>query len=354
METLNICLANYSLNKGNGIDVSIAEFARELAKDHNVKIAVIKNDIEIPGVEVVRYPANRPWRFRAAARDLDRQRFDFISSFYLPFDAVATLMRTPHLLHDCGVAPLNTMLHNRAELALWAEVHSFRLFSARKAAMVLPISDYLGRCFRKYYRYRGRMEVLPAGIEFPEKDPVQAGQEFGKYVLYVGRHMPYKGVDQLMEIFGEAKKEVGEDVHLVTIGRASDLAYGKRLEALARKVGNVHMLGFVPDVWQYYAGATVYATCSAWEGEDRPVIEAQYMGKPAVSFDNCSHPEVVFHGTLAKGREEFKEALVKHLTEAKKDPSARQRVMDRFSTKSTVCQYLDIIKRYQSGDVGTL
>ncbi|HUL61476.1 MAG TPA: glycosyl transferase family 1, partial [Methanocella sp.] len=136
METLNICLANYSLNRGNGIDVTIAEFARELAKQHNVTIAVIKNDMTVPGVEVLCYPANRPWRFRAAARDLDRQRFDLISSFYLPFDAVATLMKTPHLLHDCGVAPLGTMLHSPAELALWAEVHAFRLFSARKAAMV--------------------------------------------------------------------------------------------------------------------------------------------------------------------------------------------------------------------------
>lgn len=342
METLNICLANYSLERGNGIDITIAEFARELAKSHNVKIAVIKNDITIPGVDVVRYPASRPWRFRAVARELDRQRFDFLSSFYLPFDAVATLTQTPHLLHDCGVAPLNTMLHNRAELALWAEVHSFRLFSARKAALVLPISDYLGQCFRKYYRYRGRMEVLPAGIEFPEKDPAPAGGEYGRFVLYVGRHVPYKGVDQLMEIFGEAKKEVGEDVHLVTIGKASDPAYGKRLEALARKVGNVHMLGFVPDIWQYYAGATAYATCSAWEGEDRPVIEAQYLGKPAVSFDNCSHPEVVLRGTLARDRNEFKEALVKHLTEARTDLSARRRITDRFSIKSMARAYLEI------------
>lgn len=307
-----------------------------------MKIAVIKNDMTIPGVEVVRYPANRPWKFRAAARDLDRQRFDFISSFYLPFDAVATLARTPHLLHDCGVAPLGAMLHNRAELALWAEVHSFRLFSARKARLVLPISSYLGRCFRHYYRYRGPMEVLPAGIEFPEKEPEPAGQEFDRYVLYVGRHMPYKGVHQLIEIFGEAKKEVGDDVHLVTVGRATDPAYGKRLEALARRVGNVHMLGFVPDVWQYYAGATVYATCSTWEGEDRPVIEAQYMGKPAVSFDNCSHPEVVFHGTLARDRDEFKEALVKHLTEARPDLSARQEVVKRFSIKSMVQAYSEI------------
>ena len=154
----------------------------------------------------------------------------------------------------------------------------------------------------------------------------------------------------LIEIFGEARKEVGDDVHLVTVGRATDPAYGERLTALARKAGNVHMLGYVPDVWQYYAGATVYATCSAWEGQDRPVIEAQYLGKPAVSFDNCSHPEVVFHGSLARDPGEFKDALVKHLTDTKKDLSARQRVTDRFSTKSIVRNYLNVVRRYSIGE----
>lgn len=343
METLDICLANYSLNSGNGIDVTIAEFAKELAKSHNVKIAVIKNDLTVPGVDVRCYPANRPWNWPSIAKDLDRQRFDYISTFYLPFDGIATLMRTPHLLHDNGVAPLRSLMHNRKELALWGEVHSLRLFSAWKAAMVLPISDYLGRYFRQHYWYRGRMEVLPAGIEFPEEEPVPAGQEYGRYVLYVGRHTPYKGVDRLMEIFGEAKKEVGEDVHLVTIGR-SDPGYGEYLNGIARRVGNVHMLGFVPDVWQYYAGATVYATCSAWEGEDRPVIEAQYMGKPAVTFDNCSHPEVVYYGALASNKDEFKEALIKHLTDSRKDSSVRQKVTDKYWTRNTVRRYLEIVR----------
>jgi glycosyltransferase involved in cell wall biosynthesis len=353
METLSFCVANYSLNKGNGIDVTVAEFAKELARYHNVRLAVIKNDMTVPGVDITRYPANRPWKMPAVARELDRQRFDFISTHYLPFDAVGSLMRTPHLLHDHGVAPLRSMMHNRGELALWSEVHAFRLFSVRRAAVALPISKYIGGCLKKQYFYRGKMEVLPSGIEFPEQNPVPARQEYGKYILYVGRHTPYKGVDRLMEIFGEVKKEVGNDVHLVTIGRA-DTGYKEYLEALARKIGNVHMLGFVPDVWQYYAGAAVYATCSTWEGEDRPVIEAQYMGKPAVSFDNCSHPEVVFHGSLARDRDEFKKALVKHLTDAKPDLSVRQRVVDRFSTGSTVRQYLDIIRRYQSGDGRTL
>jgi glycosyltransferase involved in cell wall biosynthesis len=304
METLDICVATYSLTKGNGIDVTVAEFARELSKYHNVKLAVITANMEVEGVEITRYKANRPWTMTAAARELDSKNFDFISTHYMPFDVVASLTKTPHLLHDHGIAPLRSLMHNRGEMALWAEVYACRMIAARKTAMALPISDYIGKGFRKKYLYGGKMEILPSGIEFPDTKNIVPFNGFGKYILYVGRHTPYKGVHKLIELFGEARKELGEDVHLVTIGKA-DLDYDKQLKTLAEKAGNVHMMGFVPDIWPFYAGATAYATCSVWEGEDRPVIEAQYMGKPAIAYNNCSHPEVIFYGDLAKNDSEI-------------------------------------------------
>jgi len=345
METLNFCVATYSLDKGRGIDVTVAEFVKELSKYHGVKLAVITSNMELEGVEITRYPANKPSKMLSVARELDRQHFDFISTQTLPFDAIGSMMKTPHLLHDNGVPPFRWKKHNIAELAHWSEVHAFRLFSVGGVAMALPISEYLSRCLRKQYFYRGRMEVLPAGIEFPDHDPSPAGQEYGKYILFVGRHTPYKGVDQLIEIFGEVRKEIGDDVHLVTIGDA-DLGYKEYLDKLAQRIGNVHILGYVPDVWRYYAGATVYATCSAWEGEDRPVIEAQYMRKPVVTFNNCSHPEVVHYGTLANDRQMFKDALIRYLSDPKISRSARQWSIDRFATKNVVRKYLDIIAHY--------
>lgn len=329
--------------KGNGIDVTVAEFARELSKYHNVQLAAVRSDIEVPGVELVHYPANRISKMRSVAKEIDRQKFDFISTHYLPFDMVATMCKTPHLLHDHGIAPFTSLLNNRKELALSFEVNAFRMISARKAAMVLPISSYIGRGFRRKYLYGGRMEVLPSGIEFPGSDPAPVSGEYGKYILYVGRHTPYKGVDKLIRIFGEVKEEVGDGVHLVTLGKI-DKDYDAYLKALASKVGNVHMLGYIPDIWPYYAGAEVYATCSAWEGEDRPVIEAQYMGKPAVTFNNCSHPEVVFYGSLASNGKEFKEALIKHLTDRKVDMTVRQKVVERFSTRSTIKKYVEVAR----------
>ena len=60
--------------------------------------------------------------------------------------------------------------------------------------------------------------------------------------------------------------------------RHADAGYEERLSALASGIGGAHMLGYVPDVWPYYQNASVYATCSSWEGEDRPVIEELARG----------------------------------------------------------------------------
>lgn len=339
---MNICVSTYSLSRGNGVDVSVAEFAGELARSHNVKIVAACSEMTVPGVEILNRSVRGPGKMHQLARELDSQKFDFISTHISPMDIVASMTGIPHLLHDPGVIPAR-LIGNGADLYNWSLVNGCRLLSARKIAMALPISDYLGREFRKKYLYRGKMSTLPYGIDFSGADVEPAG-DYGKYILFVGKHRHYKGVHELIRIFADVKKEMGDSVHLVTIGTPENKSYGDTLSAMAKKVGNVHMLGYVKDIWPYYAGASAYATCSRWEGQDRPVIEAQYLGKPAVSFDNCSHPETVVYGSLARDDREFKEALCKYLSADKTDLSVRPKIVERFSTGSMVSQFIKIIK----------
>lgn len=347
METLNICVATYKLFEGNGIDISVIQFAKELSRKHNVKVLAVDASDTDKGFDVQRLPANNPLKMRQIAAEIDRQKFDVISTHYTPFDLVASLCRTPHFLHDPGVPPATT-LRKPADVYLWSLVNTARLISARNARVVLPISQYLASEFRKKYLYYGQTEILPYCIDFPEQVPPPADLPFEKYVLYVGRHTHYKGVHDLIDIFGEARNETGSDVHLVTVG-LGEPRYMELLKQKAAKAGNVHLLGFVPDIWPYYAGASVYATCSQWEGQDRPVIEAQYAGKPVVSFNNCSHPEVIVHGTLAKNRQEFKEALIKHLTSKPGGGSASTEMAKRYAPARMADSFAEIIKMTVDG-----
>ncbi|OPY27207.1 MAG: Glycosyltransferase Gtf1 [Methanocella sp. PtaU1.Bin125] len=339
METLDICIATHRIVKGNGIDISVLEFARALSRRHNVTLAVNYTDTDCGGLEVLKCRVSLRSGLRAAAGDLKRRRFDLISTHYSPFDLVAALSGIPHYLHDPGIPPFG-VLKGVSGKYLWAAVNGGRLLSARSARCVLPISGYLGGQFRRKYLYRGRMETLPYGIDFPAELP-DPEVPYERYVLYVGRHTPYKGVDTLIRIFGEVREELGDDVHLVTIGHC-DEGYRPYLDALGKKAGNVHMLGFVPDVWGYYARASAYATCSLWEGQDRPVIEAQYAGVPAVTFNNCSHPEVVERGTLAGDRRAFREALAGYLRERRPGPAKDERIRDKYSPEGMVRKFGEI------------
>jgi glycosyltransferase involved in cell wall biosynthesis len=341
METLDICIATYRMARGNGIDVSVFQFARELAKSHNVTLAVTDTDMDTGEIDVIRYRIGAGTGIFAAARDLDRANFDIISTHYPPVDLAASMTRIPHYMHDPGI-PHFGAFSTIKDKWFWSKVNSSRLLSLRNVRCVLPVSKYLGDEFRRKYFYRGPMEALPYGIDFPTCD-AEGEVPFKKYILFVGRHTPYKGVHALMEIFEEVKKEV-PDASLVTIGNVDD-SYRERLESLSSRIGDIHVLGYVPDVWRYYQNAAVYATCSEWEGEDRPAIEAQYMGRPVVAFDSCSHPEVVLHGTLARDRAEFKEALVGYLTGDYADPGMREKIEERFSMQRMVGQFMDIVKR---------
>ncbi|WP_048198577.1 glycosyltransferase family 4 protein [Methanocella arvoryzae] len=350
METMNICVATYKLFEGNGIDVSVIQFAKELARKHNVKVLAVDASDSIKDLNVQRLPANRPGKMRQIAADIDQQKFDLISTHYTPFDMVASLCRTPHFLHDPGVPPVTTT-RKPSDVYLWSLVNTARIISARKARVVLPISQYLAAEFRKKYLYRGRTEILPYCIDFPEHVPQPVDLPFEKYVLYVGRHTHYKSVHDLIDIFAEARKEIGDDVHLVTIG-LGEPRYMEILKQKAARAGNVHIMGFVPDIWPYYAGASVYATCSRWEGQDRPVIEAQYAGKPVVSFNNCSHPEVVAYGTLAWNRSEFKDALVKYLTTEPAGSGASAEMVQRYAPARMADNFTSIVKQ-AVGENGT-
>jgi len=341
METLDICVTSHSLNNGNGIDISVMQFAEELLKRHNITLAFEHSDMNLASFNTIKFNRLGTRDLRPAAKTIKKHKFDLISSHYTPLDVVASWSGIPHYLHDPGIPPFKDMKGAHYK-AFWMIVNSMRLVSCRNARCVLPISRYLDQEFRRKYLYRGRSEILPYGIDFPAEvsgDSVP----FDKYVLYVGRHNNYKGVHKLIQIFSEVQKEVGDDVHLVTIGN-SEPEYKMYLDALAKKVNNVHMMGFVPDVWAYFKSASVYATCSSWEGQDRPVIEAQYMGVPAVTFNNCSHPEVVLYGNLANNPDEFKNALIDRLNSQRNDSGVKSKIVEKFSPSGMVKRFEEIVK----------
>ncbi len=98
--------------------------------------------------------------------------------------------------------------------------------------------------------FRDKCEIIPFGInpnQFPNNSRVKTHREsikkeFGRYALFVGRLVGYKGVDILIK----AAQEV--DQHILIIGSGPKEGEWRRLCLSAGVAARVHFLGKIEDV----------------------------------------------------------------------------------------------------------
>ncbi len=162
----------------------------------------------------------------------------------------------------------------------------------------------------------------------------------GKMVLFVGRLVPYKGLEYLIRACEGLK-----DVTLVIVG---DGPLKAGLESMASS--NVVFAGRVSDerLPEYYAACDVFALPSVTRQEafGLVLVEAMASGKPVISTNFSGMPYVVGDaGLLVEPRDPdaLREALEKILYDselaAELSARARKRVSELF-TRDVVCSRL--------------
>jgi glycosyltransferase involved in cell wall biosynthesis len=106
-------------------------------------------------------------------------------------------------------------------------------------------------------------------VSFPVKD----------YVLTVGRIEPVKNQLNIIKALYNQK-----DIPIVLIGRFGEEGYAKKIQKLAKKRGNVHILGQVKheELAHYYKNAKVHVLPSFRESPGLSSLEALYNGSQIV------------------------------------------------------------------------
>ena len=167
----------------------------------------------------------------------------------------------------------------------------------------------LSREVQKYFldTYNRKTTFIPNGVNRPlnaDADVIaeKHGLQKEEYILFLGRLVPEKGIQYLLEAF----RQVHTDKKLVIAGGASDSdEFVNELQALAKEDDRILFTGFVQgrELEELYSNAYVYVLPSDLEGMPLSLLEAMSYGNCCVVSDIPECAEVVEDKavTFAKG-----------------------------------------------------
>jgi spore coat protein SA len=239
---------------------------------------------------------------------------------------VAKAVRDFNVIYLHNEPNLLLFLHKRPGQKIVLHMHNdhlsirlFRPFYRRaliKADAVLCVSDYIRRqAVAHFPEFANRFHVIlnstdpnifkPYGDEaLHQLEGVIRIEPHKRYLLYVGRLTPVKGVHVLIEAFREIHRRM-PDVHLIITGSsffggAAKTVYERNLVKLAEPVSNaIVFTGYLPhEKLKYlYSAVDVVVFPSVWpEPFGLVMLEAMAAGTCLVCSDVGGIPEVVESG----------------------------------------------------------
>jgi len=116
---------------------------------------------------------------------------------------------------------------------------------------------------------------------------------------FAGQLDERKGIDCLLRSFARTAA-VHKNVHLVIAGKGP---MKSEIEEFSRKNNldtKIHLVGFLDGIENFMKSIDVFVLPSLWEGFGIVLIEAMAAGKPAITTNVSSMPEIVLDGETGK------------------------------------------------------
>ena len=292
-------------SREGGVEVVVTELARRMAAlGHEVTCydrsgsdvmtgdAADRRERVVDGVRVV------------PVRTIDKKGLAALSSSY--FATLAAIKDGPDVIHYHAEGPCVPLpLAKRAGIRTVATIHGLdwqrakwgRLASTyikmgeRAAATKADGLIVLSKSAQSYFEdaYGRSATFIPNGIESKQPRPASQirerwGLDEGSYLLYLGRLVPEKRPELLIEAF----KELDTDKSLVIAGGGSDTSgYEASLREAAQGDPRVLFTGFVSGVplEELYSNCYAYVLPSDVEGMPMSLLEAMAYGRCCVTSD---------------------------------------------------------------------
>ncbi|MBI5222633.1 MAG: glycosyltransferase family 4 protein [Candidatus Magasanikbacteria bacterium] len=172
-------------------------------------------------------------------------------------------------------------------------------FVVRKADQVIVPSKYLKGIVEGWGAKKDNVELICNEVEFISADPIKHDGE--KWLVSVGRLVPWKGMDTLIEVISDISEQFPESGWKLKI-----VGDGPEMNNLKKKVIDNNLTDIVQltgnlskeKTLAYMASADVFILNSAYEGFSHVLIEAHNQGVPVLASRVGGNLEVVAYPAL--------------------------------------------------------
>lgn len=301
-EQLHICMLGHKRipSREGGIEIVVEELStRMVALGHEVtcydrrghhvsgKEFDIKKRVEYKGIKLKTVPTINQKGLAAMSSSF----FGAIMSAFGKYDIVhfhaegpCAMLWFPKLFGKRCIATIHGLDHQRDK---WGRFASAYIMLGEKCAVkyadeIIVLSEHVQNYFKD--RYKRETKFIPNGVNKPiiqKADLIKEkyGIEKDRYILFLGRLVPEKGIKYLIEAF----KQVQTDKKLVIAGGTSDTEkFFEELKEIAKDDDRIIFTGFVQGriLDELYSNAYVYTLPSDLEGMPLSLLEG-------MSYGNC-------------------------------------------------------------------
>jgi glycosyltransferase involved in cell wall biosynthesis len=362
-------------SREGGIEVVVEELSKRLVQmGHSVTVynrkglhvSDKKADLEAhklknyKGIRIVHVPTPANKAMNALVYSFIATMFALAGNYdviHYHAEGPSIMLMIPHFFGIRTVATIHGLDWQRSKWGGFAtRVLKFgEKIAAKYADEVIVLSANVYQYFKD--TYNRETIYIPNGVnrtEFIEPDIITRdfGLEKEKYILYLGRLVPEKGVTYLVEAFSK----VNTDMKLVIAGGTSHSDdYVNKVKELAAKDNRVVLTGFVQGklLSELYTNAYLYCLPSDVEGMPISLLEAMSFGLRCLASDIPENMEACREYGQYFIKSDIKD-LTKKLQQVIDDPAlfhAKEEIMDycyrRFDwnkvTGASVRLYIDTI-----------
>ena len=360
-------------SREGGVEVVVTELAIRMAALGHEVTCYDRSGLDVNGESTPSEPYELNGVHVVPVRTVDAKGMAALSSAY--FATRAALKNRSDIVHYHAEGPCNALaIAARSGVRTVATIHGLdwqrakwgglasrvikrgERMAAGRANALIVLSESVRSYFRDEY---GRDAIfVPNGVSLAHSKPADEirrrwGLEKGSYILYLGRIVPEKRPELLLEAF----RGLDTGKRLVIAGGASDTSdYLSEVEVLAARDPRVVMAGFVEgdSLEELYSNAYLYVLPSDVEGMPMSLLEAMAHGCCCVTSDipECSEvlagPGAPFpKGDAAALRGMLAVLLANPAQVDLLGEAARKRVGAEYDWDSVVAQTLNVYSRIQ-------